>query len=442
MSKTKKAPEIKFEEDSAELNDSNDSNDSNNSDNSDNSDNELDNDLIAARDMRINDLDIGLNLVDELKRKNANLKKKITSNKLIRLAPTDVDHSEAESNSNSEAESNSDSEEKTEAITKKPRQTIKKVSELSKSKPKTTKTPTRKGPGRPRKNPKKEPIPRKGISKNPQNADSFIEVLYDQPIIMKKIFSFFRSIASNQIQIIFRPKEIIFYAVDHHDKTKIRVRVNTEKINHYYCRDVLDVGISTKEMDTILNKVDKEYTSMVILSDIKSAKRSITMVFENDIQIDELHQLDLIGTYNKMENEEEFIDENYTIKFEFPGKYFKKTIGDIKSLSSQLSILQEDNESPIVFEYLASNLRIHSKHTVKDGKKIKLISNLPEGDSFRVDIRIDYLKPISSSQIADDISILVDENKSFMTIAYIDDKTIEIKTLTEIIDERPEDDDE
>ena len=300
----------------------------------------------------------------------------------------------------------------------------------------------KRGPGRPPKTQKKDPIPRRGIARNPHNTDSFVEVLYDQPIIMKKIFSFFKYVAASEIQILFRPRDIIFYAVDHNGKTKIRIRVDTEKLNHYYCRDVLDVGISQKEMEMILNKVDKDYSSIVILSDVSTTRRNLTLVFENDIQIDELHRIDLIASYNKMENEQAFIDEDYTIKFNFPGRYFKKTVGDIKAMSPQLSITQEDSESPLIFEYLTINKRIQSKHTVKDSNKIKLESNLQDGESFRVDVCIDYLKPISASQISDDITILVDENKCLMTKSYIDNGTIEIKTLTEIIDERPEDDDD
>ncbi len=349
------------------------------------------------------------------------------------------DNSEDENKSTIQDEPEQDAEqEEPVKPTRKPRKPV--VRTTTK---KTTKTPAvKRGPGRPPKTQKKEPIPRKGISRNPQNPDSFVEVLYDQPIIMKKIFSFFKSVAASEIQMIFRPKDIILYAVDHHEKTRIRIKINAEKLNNYYCRDVLDVGISQKEMEMILNKVDKDYSSIVILSDVATTRRNLTLVFENDIQIDELHRIDLIASYNKMEDEAAFIDEEYTIKFNFPGKYFKKTVSDIKSMSSQLSITQEDNESPLIFEYLTENKRIQSKHTVKDSSKIKLESTLDDGDSFRVDVCIDYLKPISASQIADDICILVDENKPFMTKAYIDGGTIEIKTLTEIIDERPDEDDD
>ena len=111
-------------------------------------------------------------------------------------------------------------------------------------------------------------------------------------------------------------------------------------------------------------------------------------------------------------------------------------------MSTRLGITQEDNESPLVFEYLTANKRVQSKHTVRDSNKIKLNSTLDDGETFRVDICIGYIKPISSSQIADEITICVDENKPFMTKAYIDNGTIEIKTLTEIIDDRPDEDDD
>lgn len=300
----------------------------------------------------------------------------------------------------------------------------------------------KKGPGRPRKTPKKEPIPRKGISKNAMATDGFIEVLYDQPVIFKKIFQFFKAIAASQIQVIFRPKEIIMYTQDHYQKSKIRVKIDANKINHYYCKDTIDIGLSSKELELILNKIDKEYSSIILISYLSSKQRSVDLILDNDMQIDEIHTIDLITPNYKMENEIEFVDENYTIKFELPSKYFRKTVNDIKTMSSELSITQEDLNSPLIFEYLTPNKKIQSKHTVKNNEKIKLQSGLTEdSESFRVDIKIDYLKPIASSQIAEEVAILVDENKYLMTKSYIDNKTVEIKTLTEIIDERPEEND-
>ena len=259
-------------------------------------------------------------------------------------------------------------------------------------------------------------------------------------MIFKKIFQFFKALAARDIQILFRPKEIIFYAEDHHGKSKIRVKIDTTKINHYYCKDVLDIGISSREMELILNKIDKDYGAILLISSVNTKNSCIDLTLENDIQIDELHTIKLVNLTKKMENETSFIDENYTVSFELPSKYFRKTINDIKTMSTELSITQENMNSPLVFEYSNENCKIHSKHTVKNNEKIKLKSNLEEEESFRIDLHIEYIKPISASQIADEITIFADENKDFMTKAFIDDKTVEIKTLTEIIDERSEDD--
>ena len=69
-------------------------------------------------------------------------------------------------------------------------------------------------------------------------------------------------------------------------------------------------------------------------------------------------------------------------------------------------------------------------------KTINFISKLNDDDSFRVDIMVDYIKPISQAQISDMVDIFVDENREFMTRSIIEDGTIEIKTLTEIVDKR------
>lgn len=291
----------------------------------------------------------------------------------------------------------------------------------------------KRGPGRPPKTQKKEPIPKKGIIKNTDSPDSFVELIYDQPLIIKKIFSFFKSVASSEIQVLFRPGDVIMYTLDHHKKTKIYVRIDASKLNHYYCRSPLTVGISPKEMEMILNKVDKEYSSIIIISDIKTCKQNLTVIFENDMKIDESHKIELIESYTHISDEKAFSDENYTIKFNFPSRFFKKTINDIKTMSSQLAIIQESPSSPLVFEYLTSNKRTHSRHIIRDSSKIGLVSKLQPDDNFRVDVRVDYLKPISSSQITSTIDILIDENKEFMTKSIIDGGAIEIKTLTQII---------
>ena len=295
----------------------------------------------------------------------------------------------------------------------------------------------KKGPGRPRKVPKKDPIQRKGIVSEPMDADSAVEFLYDSPMYLRKAVLFFKSLAAANIQMLFLPDKLIMYAPDHYNKTYICVTFFTSKINRYYCRHPLNIGASTKDLEAITSSIDKDYSSVILLLTNSSAQKNLTMILQNDIHIDEMHSIDLIAQYDQMVNENEFLDENYTIQFEWPSKYFKKTIGDIKSISKTLYIVKSSNDADMEIQYISSNKKIHSTHVVKNAERIKLVSNMVADESFRIGIHIDYIKPISSAHIADEITILVDEKKRLMTKAYIDDYTIEIKTLTEIIDERP-----
>jgi hypothetical protein len=305
----------------------------------------------------------------------------------------------------------------------------KKRSTESKTKEKSVK----KGPGRPRKIPKKEPIPRKGIAKTPSDSAHSIEFLYDQPIILKKIIAFFKSLASSQIQIIFRKEDIIFYAPDHYKKSRIRVRIDAHKINHYYCAHEVSIGINGKDIELVLNKVDKEYSGIYLLMTSDNTQKNITIMMENDIQIDEEHLIDLVGDHPHMENEEEFISEDYMINFTLPGRYFKKSINDIKAIACNMSVQQIDKDQPLEFGYVSDNKKIRCRNIIRNTNKVKFESRLKANDTFRIDIKVDHIKPISSAHITDDIMIFVDENKKFMTKALIDNGTVEIKTLTDLI---------
>jgi hypothetical protein len=295
----------------------------------------------------------------------------------------------------------------------------------------------KKGPGRPRKVPKKSPTPRKGISTTPMDAENIVEFVYDAPIVIKRLVSFFRSVSSIQIQIIFRSTEVIFYAEDHLKKSQIRIKIDGSKLNHYYCKQTLNVAVSCLDLDKPMNKVDKEYTNIIIASSQENSQKNLTIILKNDIQIDEVHTIELVGLTNPLLDESPFNTDAYAIQFELPGRAFRKMMTDINAISKQMWIKMDDPEAEMEFGYISGNRKIKSRHVVKDKNKIKLSSTMKADESFRIDLKVDYVKTISSAHIAEYITIMCDEKKPFTTRAYIDDRTIEIRTITEIIDERP-----
>jgi hypothetical protein len=294
----------------------------------------------------------------------------------------------------------------------------------------------KKRPGRPRKTPLREPRPRNGIVAIPKDETNFIEFLYDKPLIFKKIWQYFKLMAVDKIQIIFRKTEIILWGEDHHKKSKMRIKINANKINHYYCSEELDIGMSCKNPEIIMNTIDKSYTSILFLSKINYTQKDIRIILNNEIEIDESHRIELIGEYDKISNETQFLDEDYTIKFQLPGRYFKKMISDIRAFSDQITIRQDSPEDPLIFEYTKNDKKIKSYHIVRNNKTINFSSKLKADDTFRVSFKIDYVKPISSALLSENITIYAHENKPLMFSILMDKNTMELKILTEIIDDR------
>ena len=297
-------------------------------------------------------------------------------------------------------------------------------------------TIVKKRPGRPRKTPLREPRPRNGIVTAPKDENNFIEFLYDKPLVFKKLWQYFKLMAADKIQVIFRVSEIILWCEDHHKKSKMRIKINADNVNHYFCAEELDLGISCKNPELIMATIDKTYTSILFLSKIGYTQKDIRIILNNEIEIDESHRIELIGEYDKISNENMFLDMDYTIRFELPGRYFKKMISDIRAFSNQITIRQDGEDEPLIFEYTKQDKKIKSYHIVRNNSTIKFSSKLKDDDTFRVSFKIDYVKPISSALLSENIIIYAHENKPLMFSIFMDKGTVELKILTEIIDDR------
>ena len=290
----------------------------------------------------------------------------------------------------------------------------------------------KKKPGRPRKTPLREPRPRNGIVSQAKDPSNVIEFLYDKPLIFKKLWQYFKLMAVDKIQIIFRVSEVILWSEDHHKKIKI----NADQINHYFCTEDLDIGMTCKNPELIMSTIDKTYTSIVFLSKKNYSQKDIRIILKNEIEIDESHRIELIGEYDKISNENMFLDKDYTIKFELPGRYFKKMISDIRAFSDQITIRQDGIDEPLIFEYIKQDKKVKSYHIVRNNKNISFTSKLKNDETFRLSFKIDYVKPISSALLSENIIVYAHENKPLMFSILMDKNTVELKILTEIIDER------
>lgn len=289
--------------------------------------------------------------------------------------------------------------------------------------------------GRPKKYPEKIPEPKNGISNVPKDPINYVEFLYDHPMGLKKLWQFFKLLAVDKIQVNFTNENIFIRCHDHHKKSHIRVKIDCSKINHYYCKEELEIALLSKNPELVMKTIDKTCSSISFYSSDDNSQKNINISLKTHLDFEKIHKIELIGDYDRVDDDEKFLDENYMIKFTLPCDYFKTMISNIKKFSDQVSILQNGPEEYLIFEYIKKDKKIKSVDVAKNSKLINLESNLQEDETFRVSFKVDYVKPVSSSELTKNIQILADENKPLMFIANMDE-AIEIKILTNIIDNR------
>jgi len=295
-------------------------------------------------------------------------------------------------------------------------------------------------PGRPRLNPPREPEAREGIVETPSHAGNIIEFAYDQPSVFKKIWTHFKMMAMDTIHIIFRLDEVILWGIDHLDRSRVRVCLDATKLNRYFAAREIDVGVRCNDMQIIMNKIGSTYTRVVILSKTGLSRQNLRVILENQMKIDESHRVLLAGDFVRMENEEQFLCENdYTLKFELPGRYFKKMMADIKkSFCDVVAICQSGPGEPLYFEYATADKRVTAKNTVRKNDLIKFESFLGEDEVFRVSFRATDVRPISGAMLSKTVTIYAHSSKPLLFIMKMDNETASIRILTDIVDNRPD----
>ena len=289
----------------------------------------------------------------------------------------------------------------------------------------------KKKPGRPRKGPKKAIMPRTGICAKPLNPDNCVEMIYDMPMIFKRIFTLFRAMAVKEICIQFKQKSIDIITMDHLKKSNIKITIDATKINHYYCEDPINSYLNPKNMEKIIQVIDKKYTSIAFVLKTSTSRSMLNVLFKNEFNIDEYREINLVQVSNMTYNMV-FDDTNYPIKFTLPGKYFKKLINDISSISDTITI-GKIGSSPLTFSYTSKDKTVRAKHIVQSPETVKLISTVCDDDIFSSSVYIDYIKPLSGSLLSDNVNISADTYKNMIFSADIDNGTVCISVNTSTI---------
>ncbi len=277
-----------------------------------------------------------------------------------------------------------------------------------------------------------------GVIPEPANENNHVEFVYHNPTHLKKILTLFKNMSGDIIQIVFSKQYIYMWCNSHTENSRAKVKIDCSKVSSYYCGDELDVGVLRDSLGFIMNTIKKSHNCVNILCRRDKPGEMIDLVMKNDEGMDATHNVELIGTYERISDEEnrKFDDEDYTLKAEMPYKTFKELLGEAGTKNNKMTIRQESSTDQVYFELIQPDKKIKSYYPLDEKKNIQYKSSLSGDDTFRVSLNVDNLSLLKKTTISKStIKLYISEKKPILSTIIIDDGVIEIKILTDIIDD-------
>lgn len=288
-------------------------------------------------------------------------------------------------------------------------------------------------PGRPRKNPKRPPVPRGGISKTPCKSDNVVEFIYSEPIIYKNVLNLFKAASASEIMFIFDLTELRIIGCDHKGKTLFLATFDCTNVVHYYCPEKTVVTIHAAHLNKINGCIGKDNTIISIVLEKEKISKSITFMFKNEMMIDAEHEIDLmLPTVDHQSQLSDFEFKDHEVSWEWPSIYFKETLGDIMRFTTTFTAQKNGKSGSFMFLYKSDGGNIVSTNIVKNPEQSKFVEKISDKDIFSVSVLIEYIKPISVATLSKSIRIYADRGKKMIFIAELD-SCITVKCAAPII---------
>jgi hypothetical protein len=289
-----------------------------------------------------------------------------------------------------------------------------------------TKTTKRK-PGRPRSRPVKLPSVRKGIQDKPETETNVIELQYCSAMVLKKLGALSKSLNSDYLCLVFEKTEVYMLMYSWSEHCKVKVHIDGVKLHSYYCESPQTIYISTKNWETVIQKIDKDCDEFIICIDKNNVNKEININLINSYGIYNYLEVDIIkippdDMKVKLEDFDVLDEDNYDIIFTLPSTSLKKIFGTEKNIDNNWKIQKDGRDGDIEFGYDSKNKQVRGRQVpAKDKKVIKYIKNLDDDRTFLINFRLDDIKPATDTQLTNTMIVKAsDKNQPLWLIALLD----------------------
>jgi hypothetical protein len=275
-----------------------------------------------------------------------------------------------------------------------------------------------------------------GVREQANNEKNHMELIYNDPKLFKKIISIFKGYFVDDIFIAFNSDNIQILSSDNTKKTIIKIVINCNKINEYYCRKSFEISVKREYLEKIFNTIEKQHNKIIFYSDKDTYLSTLHINLLNDeLGINDNYVIDLTLKPNLEKNLNTNIDlivkEDYLLQFKLQSKIFKKFVNDSINNSKLLKIEKYGNE-PLKFKMTINN-KVAFTRIFKAEEKFDIKSKLRANEYFNINLEIDSIKPFSNINVSNYVNIYLDNDKKAIFEANVNNDICIISIYNEIL---------
>lgn len=280
--------------------------------------------------------------------------------------------------------------------------------------------------GRPRTK-KASNYPIHGIIDKPiENDKAILEVIYDNPMVFKKIFALFNKYNIETIDVFFTKTSFKLCACNESGTIRIYIEFDGKKLNSYYCVEPIHIYFDSSKFYQMFQYLSKKYSKITFLSYPDSIDESIIMyVYENSMDKMTKIMLDLVGSqkaypWKEYEEKNKSMEEEELVKFTIPSKDMKDIISEVNKVSDNIEFFIHQSSGNLTLRTHFTDKRGNYSTTYLDNDKINCKNKLEEDELLSTRFNIDIIKPFILSQIASSFDFVLDSDHNILMIGKID----------------------
>ncbi len=296
--------------------------------------------------------------------------------------------------------------------------------------------PTKRPVGRPRAvKPTPQTATRKGIVAEPTVADHALEMVYDTPVNLKKIFTLFKLMDTRDVKMEFRLSGVRISGAGHLKHNFIDLNIDSAKLTQYFCKHNIIMVIDQKNLEKVIQKIDKSYDSIHFIAKQDSYMKELYIVLNDESQgVKEYHTISLLESSNATDDNvvSSISYQAYPLSFTLPSKYFKKVIGDISKFSKDFTVERRAG-IPLSFPYDSNSKTIDVNHVFTRAELFKINCSLTDNEFLSTTVRIEYIQSLATALLSDSINIFVDRENMMVFRTTIDDDTFTLLLAVRIV---------